>query len=163
MARALSGIAVEVLADGDLVAVAQCIAIDAEAFPYESARFGKRPVNAIVWVAREEGRPDHAGKARVGGFLAARVRADRLEIDGVAVGSFSRRRGLGRELVRAALAESRARGLRVVVLHVAVENSAAIGLYEGEGFAVRRRLRGFYPPAAAFGGERDAYEMVKRP
>jgi ribosomal protein S18 acetylase RimI-like enzyme len=162
VARALSGIAVEVLADGDLVAAAQCIAIDAEAFPYESTRFGRRPVNAIVWVAREERHPDRAGKARVGGFLAARVRVDRLDIDGVAVGSGSRRRGLGRELLRAALRESRARGLRVVVLHVAVGNTAALALYEAEGFAIRRRLRGFYP-AAAFGGERDAYEMVKRP
>jgi ribosomal-protein-alanine N-acetyltransferase len=153
VARTLKDVSIELLPEGDIVASAQCIAIDADAFPYESARFGKRPASAIVWVARL------AGERRVSGFLAARTRGDRLEIDGVAVRRDVRRRGIGRELVRAALVAARASRARVVVLHVSVTNDGAIALYLSEGFHVRRRLRDFYP-ASAFGAERDAFEMI---
>lgn len=97
-------------------------------------------------------------KGRVVGFLAARAGAERLEIDGVAVDRPCRRRGIGRELVRAAVEWALFQPLRVAVLHVWVQNTAAIGLYESEGFTITRRFRNFYR-ATAFGEERDAFEM----
>jgi [ribosomal protein S18]-alanine N-acetyltransferase len=146
---------VERLAGADIVAVAQCIAIDAEAFPYASAQFGMRSASARVWIAHESGVP------RVLGFVAGRARNGVLHVGGLAVDRASRRRGLGRALMRDLVEHTRAEGLRAVALQVSVRNRAAIALYDAEGFAVVRRLRGFYP-AAAFDGEADAYEMVLR-
>ena len=133
------------------MAMAQCIAIDAEAFPYPSAQFGTKASSARVWVAREEG-------TRVVAFLAGRVRRHAMHVEGLAVEAGARRRGAGRALVRVAVDCARATHLRAVGLHVSVRNRAAIALYESEGFVVVRRLPDFYP-AAAFGGERDALEM----
>jgi ribosomal protein S18 acetylase RimI-like enzyme len=167
-ARALAGkllvlratIAVEPLAN-DLVAIANCIAIDAEAFPYPSAPFGLRDRSARMWVARD------GDRGRVIGFIAARVRGGGLYIVGIAVSADSRRRGAGRALVRAAVDGARAEGLRAVALHVSVGNRAAVALYASEGFQARRRMRGFYSGAVAHAlaspleeGGRDAWEMV---
>ena len=146
---------VELLAPGDLVAMAQCMAIDAGAFPYPSAQFGLRAESARVWVARAE-----AG-ARVEGFLAGRVRRRAMHVEGLAVHPGARRRGVGRALVRAAVDHARAGRLRAIGLHVSVRNRAAIALYEGEGFSSAGRLGDFYP-ASAFEGERDALEMRLR-
>jgi ribosomal protein S18 acetylase RimI-like enzyme len=137
---------------GDLVAMAQCMAIDAEAFPYTSAHFGLKTANARVWVAREE------PASRVVGFLAGRVRRAGMHVEGLAVEVSARRRGLGRALVRASVACARATRLRAIGLHVSVGNHAAIALYQAEGFSVAGTLRDFYP-AAAFAGERDALDM----
>jgi len=144
--------AVERVPPGDLVAMAQCIAIDADAFPHASAQFGARADSARVWVAR-----DDAG--RVVAFLAGRVwRRELLHVEGLAVVAEARRRGLARLLVRAALEGARADGLRSVGLHVSVTNAGAVALYESEGFGVARRLRDYYGPHV-YGGERAALEM----
>jgi ribosomal protein S18 acetylase RimI-like enzyme len=143
---------VERFEPGDLVAMAQCMAIDADAFPYTSAHFGLKAANARVWVAREETAP------RVVGFLAARVRRAGMHVEGVAVERGARRRGLGRALVQASVEHAREARLRSVGLHVSVNNHPAIALYEGEGFSIAATLRDFYP-TAAFDGERDALEM----
>jgi ribosomal protein S18 acetylase RimI-like enzyme len=137
---------------GDLVAMAQCMAIDADAFPYASAQFGARAASARVWVARD----DPGG--RVVGFLAARVRRGAMHVEGLAVEERARRRGIARALVRTATAHARAVGLAAVRLHVSVTNAAAIALYEAEGFAIARAMRDFYPPSAF--GDRGALEMV---
>jgi ribosomal protein S18 acetylase RimI-like enzyme len=150
---------VELLSPADLVAMAQCMAIDAEAFPYPSAQFGLRADSARQWVAREEaseGRP-----SRVVGFLAGRVRRGAMHVEGLAVETGARRHGVGRALVRASVDYARVARLRAVGLHVSVANRAAIALYEAEGFDIAGKLRGFYPPAA-FGGEADALEMRLR-
>jgi ribosomal protein S18 acetylase RimI-like enzyme len=145
---------VERMEAGDLVAMAQCMAIDADAFPYASAQFGQRAASARVWVVRDE------PGARVAGFLAARARGAAMHVEGLAVAEAARRRGLGRALVRAAVAGAREEGLRAVGLHVSVTNPGAVALYESEGFVVTRRMREFYPPQA-FGGERGALEMIR--
>lgn len=139
--------------------MAQCMAIDAEAFPYASAQFGLKAESARQWVAREEA--DEGRVGRVVGFLAGRVRRGAMHVEGLAVEAGARRRGLGRALVRASVEYARAMRLRAVGLHVSVTNHAAIALYEAEGFDVAGKLPGFYPPAA-FGGEADALEMRLR-
>jgi ribosomal-protein-alanine N-acetyltransferase len=149
---------VELSDPADLVAMAQCMAIDADAFPYPSAQFGSRAESACRWVAREE---SEGRASRVVGFLAGRVRRGALHVEGLAVEVGSRRLGVGRALVRACVDFAREEGLRAVGLHVSVANHAAIALYEAEGFDVAGKVRGFYPPAA-FGGESDALEMRLR-
>jgi ribosomal-protein-alanine N-acetyltransferase len=145
---------IDVLPPADLVAMARCMAIDAEAFPYASAQFGVRAGSERAWVARREGGVD--------GFLAARVARGALYVHGLAVARAARGQGIGRALVRHALARSRDEGLASVRLHVWVGNAAAVALYRSEGFAVVRRLAGFYR-AGAFEGAPDAYEMVRAP
>jgi ribosomal protein S18 acetylase RimI-like enzyme len=145
-------VTVERLSWADLVAVAQCIAIDADAFPYASAQFALPSASACVWIARE------ARDARVLGFGAARPRSGALHIDGLAVDPASRRRSIGRTLLREVVTHAHAKGMRSVALRVSVANRAAIALYTAEGFLVERRLCGFYP-ATAFDGETDAYAM----
>jgi ribosomal protein S18 acetylase RimI-like enzyme len=135
----------------DVVAALQCMAIDADAFPYASAHFGLRSVAARVLVARD------AAEGRVVGFVAGHARRGVLRIEGLAVDRAVRRRGVGRALVRGAVALASAEGLFAIALHVAVANRAALALYDAEGFEVVRRLRDFYPAAPE--GERDAYEM----
>jgi ribosomal protein S18 acetylase RimI-like enzyme len=143
---------VEQLEARDLVAMLQCMAIDADAFPYASAHFGLKAESARVWVVR-------AGRAnRVVGFLAARVRGGAMHVEGLAVERGLRRSGFGRALVRMAVAHCRSVGLRTIGLHVSVTNLPAIALYRAEGFTTSERLDAFYP-AASFGGERDAFAM----
>jgi ribosomal-protein-alanine N-acetyltransferase len=150
---------VELLDPADLVAMAQCMAIDTDAFPYPSAQFGSRADSARRWVAREDGNDGRV--SRVVGFLAGRVRRGAMHVEGLAVEVGARRHGVGRALVRVSVEYARATRLRAVGLHVSVANLAAIALYEAEGFRVAGKLRGFYPPAA-FGGEADALEMRLR-
>jgi ribosomal protein S18 acetylase RimI-like enzyme len=120
---------------GDLLAFAQCCALDATAFPHSSL-----PVDSThaVLVARVEER------GLVMGFAATQLYGRRLAIIGLAVDPKMRRRGIGRALIRRVKAMAASQGLHEVVLHVAVDNAAAIALYEDEGFHPEKRIRGFY-------------------
>ncbi|HEY1697119.1 MAG TPA: GNAT family N-acetyltransferase [Polyangiaceae bacterium] len=140
---------------GDLVAMAQCMAIDADTFPHASARFGTNAESARVWIARDR------DEGRVLGFLAGRVGGAQLHVEGLAVEVGARRRGTGRGLLRACVDGSRDEGLARVTLHVSVTSLAAVRLYESEGFEVVRELPGFYPERA-FGGETRALAMHLR-
>lgn len=131
---------------GDLLAFAQCCALDATMFPHSSL-----PVDAThaVLVARaDEGGPVIA-------FAATQQLGRRLSILGLAVESKHRRCGLGGALVGRVMERAEELDLREVALHVAVKNAGAIALYDREGFRAVRRLRGFYRTG-------DAWEMVKR-
>jgi ribosomal protein S18 acetylase RimI-like enzyme len=142
------------LAPDDLVSVAHCIAIDADAFPYASSPFGQRDRAGRAWVARDD------RCLPVLGFVAGRVRGPVLYVAGLAVDRTWRRRGVGRALLRACVEDACAEGLDAISLHVALGNGGAVGLYVAEGFAVRRVLRDFYP-AGARNVDHDAYEMVR--
>lgn len=96
--------------------------------------------------------PD-AGRAALGAFdengrlLAsglARPTPDALEILSVATEPEARRRGIGRALVRALIAEARARNLPRVDLEVRAHNDAARWLYLAEGFVPVGRRRRYY-------------------
>jgi ribosomal protein S18 acetylase RimI-like enzyme len=139
----------------DAATLTQCMAIDADAFPYASVQFGQRLPSLRVLVARAE------REARVVGFLAGRARKDVLLVLGLAVDREARRRGVGRALVREAASRAREEGLRALVLQVGVANRAAVALYENEGFTVVARVRGYYPESV-YGAQRDAYQMVLR-
>jgi ribosomal protein S18 acetylase RimI-like enzyme len=138
----------------DIVSVAQCIAIDADAFPYpsEDLVLASRDTSSLVWVARAE------PHARVIGFLVARMKHDALFISGVAADRAHRREGVGRALLREAKDAARALDVEGIVLNVARGNRAAIALYQGEGFVTRREVRGLYSPSVE--GGPDALEMA---
>jgi len=135
----------------DLVTMAQCIVLDVDSFPYPSIPFdlGHRNASTRVWVARDP-------SARVIGFLALLMRRDR-EVVGLAVDAAERRQGVGRALLREAMAAPDA--ALPIALHVSTSNSAAIGLYRSEGFVVRRRLVGYYS-RGVYSDRGDALEMI---
>lgn len=125
----------------DLVALAQCHALDATVFPHPSLPpvLGSGAPTSI-WVAR--GAPG----AAVIGFAAARVERAALSIAGLAVDGPYRRAGVGRLLLRGVARSAGARGLRRVTLHVSTGNMGAVALYESEGFTKVERLSRYYSP-----------------
>lgn len=69
---------------------------------------------------------------------------DELHITLVAVQPQQRRRGLGRQVLQALLAEGQGRGARAATLEVAEGNRAALDLYGALGFSSRGRRRDYY-------------------
>jgi ribosomal-protein-alanine N-acetyltransferase len=102
-------------------------------------------------------RPGGFGAWRPGaGLVLARAAAGEAEILTLAVLPEARRRGTGRDLMRAAMAGARARGAAVMFLEVAAGNAAAVGLYRALGFAgVGRRARYYADGADALVLRRD--------
>jgi ribosomal protein S18 acetylase RimI-like enzyme len=74
------------------------------------------------------------------GICKLAIRGDRGWIAGVGVALPHRGKGLGERLMRTAIEESRARGLRELWLEVLVQNEPAIRLYEKLGFVTVREL-----------------------
>lgn len=80
-----------------------------------------------------------------GGLLAPRG-AEQADVQTVAVADRARRRGLGRALVLALVAEAGRRGARELFLEVRADNPAAQALYAALGFEqVGRRARYYQP------------------
>lgn len=88
------------------------------------------------WVAEEN--------AGVGGFLTARRAASDLEILNFAVLADARRRGLGKSLLRAAVAWGRAFQAEKAFLEVRASNSPALRFYERHGFCLAGRRPRYY-------------------
>jgi ribosomal protein S18 acetylase RimI-like enzyme len=153
--------AVRILSPREVVALAQCIMLDVEAFPHASLPFGVPGTR--IWVARSSEHrhlPGSNNAAQVLGFVGGRVHGEAFYIHGLAVTGAARRQGVGRALVRACVARAAAERCSRIALHVGVANRAAVALYESEGFEVQRRARDFYRPGVY--PDRDAYEMVLR-
>ena len=91
---------------------------------------------ARCWVMREDG--------RVIGYLCLWEIADELHITNIAVHPTRRRQGVGRVLLQGVLEDAREQRLRLVVLEVRPSNTEARTLYEGFGFRVIGRRRGYY-------------------
>jgi len=96
-----------------------------------SIRAERRAPGAVVLVAESRGRP-------AGLVLARDHGADGGTIQSLLVAPRLRRRGIGRALLRAALAALRARGRRWTTLGVDAGNGGAIALYASEGFVPAR-------------------------
>lgn len=136
---------------GDLVALAHCHALDATVFPHSSLPALLGPPSVIV--ARDA--------AAVVGFASLRRTGPIVELAGLAVDPERRRSGVGRALLRAAVATARARGAVGFELHVSTANAAAIALYESEGLRRKKRIRRFYSPER-FPDGGDAWRMILR-
>lgn len=133
--------------------MAQCMAIDAESFPFASIHFDGAARTAPLWIAREAASP------RVLGFIATRRHRRDLDIEGLAVTPDARRRGIGRALLRTAIGHARRGPYGTVSLHVWAGNAPALRMYEREGFVILRAQPGYYRPGA-FDADGNAYEMV---
>ncbi|GAA2595622.1 ribosomal protein S18-alanine N-acetyltransferase [Dactylosporangium fulvum] len=72
---------------------------------------------------------------------------DEAWIQNIGVRKDAQRRGIGRHLLEALLAEAEARGARQVLLEVAVDNAPAQKLYAGYGFEAVGVRRGYYQPS----------------
>lgn len=93
-----------------------------------------------VYVARPAGGPDQA--AGLLGYVCYWVVFEEFRLMTLAVEPSARRRGLGRTLLRHAMALGRSQGATRGLLEVRASNAAALTLYEQEGFqrtAVRAR------------------------
>jgi ribosomal protein S18 acetylase RimI-like enzyme len=149
-----SVVIVEPLLSSDAIALAQSIAIEVDAFPHAAEEFGLFTAFARVLVARMP------GEALVVGFAAARWRGREAYVERLAVDRRCRRRGVGRALVHALVADAQAAQATGLVLHVSVANGEALHLYRAEDFIVRRRVHSFYR-AGVFDRDGDAYEMYR--
>jgi [ribosomal protein S18]-alanine N-acetyltransferase len=89
----------------------------------------------------------------VSGFVGVKRVADEAHIMTLAVPPASRRRGLGRALVKAALADPALAGVRRVHLEVRPSNEAARALYASLGFGETGRRKNYY-------GDEDALLMT---
>jgi ribosomal-protein-alanine N-acetyltransferase len=137
----------------DLVGLAQCHALYASAFPGGAPPAVFAGGAPSIWVARTSG--------RVIGFVGGSAMSGVLEITSITVDAEHRGAGVGRALLRAAIASARERDLYAVRLHVSTGNVAANELYVSEGFRASRRLLRFYSPRH-FPDGGDAWEMMIR-
>ncbi len=80
------------------------------------------------------------------GFVLARVAADEAEILTIAVLPEARRTGQASRLLDAAAALARQLGATALFLEVAVDNPAALGLYESRHFQIVGRRSHYYGP-----------------
>jgi ribosomal-protein-alanine N-acetyltransferase len=94
--------------------------------------------------------------AVVGGIVFWQV-SDELQVLNLVVHTGCRRRGLGRQLLAAALSAGREAGCASAWLEVRADNAAAIGLYQRAGFAASGRRSGYYMGSGA-----DALLMALR-
>jgi ribosomal-protein-alanine N-acetyltransferase len=79
-----------------------------------------------------------------GGFILMRAAAGESEVMTLAVAPAHRRRGAGRALLEAAMAQAEARAADAVFLEVAADNVPAIALYRSLGFEQVGRRKGYY-------------------
>jgi [ribosomal protein S18]-alanine N-acetyltransferase len=72
---------------------------------------------------------------------------DEAWVQNIAVRRDRQHSGIGRALLEALLAEAQSRGVRSVLLEVAVDNGPAQRLYDGYGFEAVGLRRGYYQPS----------------
>jgi len=82
---------------------------------------------------------------------------DEAWVQNIAVRRDLQRRGIGRALLEALLAEAGRRGVRKVLLEVAVDNGPAQKLYDAYGFEAVGIRRGYYQPSNT-----DALVMMRQ-
>lgn len=99
-------------------------------------------LSSATWIAEENSQL--AGFAIVEWAEEPESSAQAAYIQTVEVAPGHRGRGIGSELMRLSEDSARAAGATAIWLHVDVENSAAIHLYEGRGYARKGREEHYY-------------------
>jgi ribosomal-protein-alanine N-acetyltransferase len=92
-------------------------------------------------------RLDSAGRglsSKLAGYIVARLGADELHINNVAVREDYRRCGIGRRLLNRILEEGKRSGVGAAFLELRAGNEAALALYEKCGFRVTSRRQRYY-------------------
>ena len=85
-----------------------------------------------------------AEESTVVGFIMVRTISPEWELENIAVAPDARGRGIGSELLSAALAQARHRHAKSLTLEVRASNAAARALYRSAGFAEVGQRRGYY-------------------
>lgn len=98
--------------------------------------------------------------AEPGGFIMVRVAADEAEILTLAVEPERRRRGIGLALIRAACHEAERHGAEAIFLEVALDNEAALKVYDRARFE-KVAVRPHYYPRP--GGRKVDAQILSRP
>ena len=117
--------------------------IEADLFGAErwsAAMFWNELANGHHYVAALEG-------GELIGYAGLSVNGDEGWVQNIAVRQDRQRRGIGRALLRALLAEAARRGVKAVLLEVAVDNGTAQRLYDSFGFEPVGVRRGYYQPS----------------
>lgn len=102
------------------------------------------PKDTVMLVAQNPLRERGLSSFLVLGFIAARLTADELHINNMAVREGCRQMGIGALLLGAALEEARRRGAGLSFLEVRASNAAAQALYCKFGFRINARRPGYY-------------------
>ena len=123
-----------------------------EILPIEADLFGDEQWSAAMfWNELANGHfylvaLDEFGK--VAGYAGLAVSPpDEAWVQNIAVRRDRQRGGVGRALLEALLAEARSRGVRSVLLEVAVDNAPAQRLYDAYGFVGVGLRKGYYQPS----------------
>ena len=97
----------------------------------------------LMLVARIDS-PVRGLRSKLAGYIVARLGADELHINNVAVREHYRRSGLGQRLLDRILEEGKRSGVGAAFLELRAGNRAALALYEKCGFRVTSRRKRYY-------------------
>ena len=98
----------------------------------------------LMLVARVADSDHRRGRSKLAGYIVARMGADELHINNVAVREPYRRLGIGRALLDRILAEGKRSEVPCAFLELRAGNTAALALYEECGFRVTARRSKYY-------------------
>jgi len=93
---------------------------------------------------------------RLFGFAEFQCILDECHLHAIAIEAARQGRGLGRQFLQALLQEAESLNCRVCLLEVRRSNTAAIGLYAGQGFELMGMRKGYYPAAGSEQTAEDA-------
>lgn len=97
----------------------------------------------LMLVARIDSQ-ERTPRTKLAGYIVARMGADELHINNVAVREDYRRRGIGRRLLDSIIEEAKRAGAKAAYLELRAGNKAALALYEECGFRVTARRKQYY-------------------
>jgi ribosomal-protein-alanine N-acetyltransferase len=105
----------------------------------------------LMLVARLAEVEKRRGSHSLAGYIVARMGANELHINNVAVRENYRRKGIGHDLLNRILEEGRSSAVSSAFLELRAGNSAALALYEKCGFRLTARRKKYYsePPEDA--------------
>lgn len=133
----MSQIAIRVMENKDITAVSK---LEQKIFSlpwsengFAEALLSENTLFAVVEVCEE-----------IVGYCGMYFALDEGEITNVAVNKTSRRKGIGREMLKFLLEKAEDTGIEKIALEVRISNRAAIGLYEKFGFERKGIRRNFY-------------------
>jgi len=98
-------------------------------------------IDTIMLVARLTSAPV---QYEIAGFIVARLIADELHVNNVAIRPEFRGQGLGSALLQTTINQARQRGAKLAQLEVRASNNEAQRLYQKCGFAVVGRRKNYY-------------------
>ena len=98
----------------------------------------------LMFVARINNPEQRRGVSTLAGYIVARMGADELHINNVAVRDEYRRQGIGQDLLGKIIEQGRLLGTPVAFLELRAGNNAALALYQKWGFKVTARRKNYY-------------------